>query len=133
MNSQARYILDTHVLWWYLKSPGRLSAAVLAVFRLAETGHAFLVVPAITIAEFYYLSIKLGQPVAPSRLLQVLSSVRGIELSALGQRQLERLDLFPEIPEMHDRLIAAESLTSAAPVLTRDETLSASPQIETIW
>ena len=34
---------------------------------------------------------------------------------------------------MHDRLIAAESLTLEAPVLTRDESLTASPQVPTIW
>ena len=57
----------------------------------------------------------------------------GMELSDLGRAQLERLDLFPEIPEMHDRLIAAESAAFDAPIVTQDETLSASRQIETIW
>ena len=133
MASRARFVVDTHALWWYLKSPEMLTAAAKAVFRLAETGNATLVVPAIAVAEFYYLSAKLGQPFAPSRLLDALTSVGGIELSDLGRVQLEKLDRFPEIPEMHDRLIAAESMAIDAPVLTRDETLTASPQIETVW
>ena len=125
--------MDTHALWWYLKSPEMLTAAAKAVFRLAETGNATLVVPAIAVAEFYCLSAKLGQPFAPSRLLDALTSVGGIELSDLGRVQLEKLDRFPEIPEMHDRLIAAESMALDAPVLTRDETLTASLKIETVW
>ena len=133
MVSRARFVVDTHALWWYLKSPEMLTAAAKAVFRLAETGNATLVVPAIAVAEFYYLSAKLGQPFAPSRLLDALTSVGGIELSDLGRVQLEKLDRFPEIPEMHDRLIAAESMALDAPVLTRDETLTASAQIETVW
>ena len=40
---------------------------------------------------------------------------------------------FPEIPEMHDRLIAAEAAALDAPVVTRDATLSASPQVEAVW
>ena len=132
-DSQLRFIADTHALWWYLKSPERLSAAAAAVFRLAETGNATIVVPAIAVAEFYFLSVKLGQPFAPAVLLAALDTVGGIELSELGRAQLERLEFCQEIPEMHDRLIAAESLARKAAVLTRDETLTASAQIATIW
>ena len=120
-------------MWWYLRSPERLPAATSAFFRLAETGNATIVVPAIAVAEFYFLSVKLGQPFAPSHLLDALASVGGIELSDLGRAQLEKLDLLTEIPEMHDRLIAADSMALDAPALTRDETLAASTQIETVW
>ena len=133
VDSPARFLVDTHALWWYLRSPDRLTPAASAVFRLAETGNATIVVPAIAVAEFYFLSVKLKQPVAPSTLLDALTSVSGIELSDLGRAQLERLDQFPDIPEMHDRLIAAESAALNAPVVTRDATLSASPNVETVW
>ncbi len=132
-DSQLWFVADTHALWWYLKSPERLSAAATAVFRLAETGNATILVPSIAVAEFYFLSVKLGQPLVPSDLLSMLDSVGGIELSDLGRAQLERLESCQDIPEMHDRLIAAESLTFEAPVVTRDETLTASQQIPTIW
>ena len=85
------------------------------------------------VAEFYYLSVKLGSPLEPSALLEALDSVSGIELSELGRAQLERLDRFPEVPEMHDRLIAAEADVLGAPVVTRDEVLAASDRIPTIW
>ena len=133
VDSPARFLVDTHALWWYLRSPDRLTPAASAVFRLAETGNATIVVPAIAVAEFYFLSVKLKQPVAPSTLLDALAGVSGIELSDLGRAQLERLDQFPDIPEMHDRLIAAESAALDAPVVTRDATLSASPNVETVW
>ena len=132
-NGPALYVVDTHALWWYLRSPERLSPAASAVFRLAETGNATIIVPAIAIAEFYFLSAKLKQPVAPSTLLDALDSVSGIEVSDLGKAQLERLDRFPDIPEMHDRLIAAESAALGAPVVTRDATLLASQDVQTIW
>ena len=133
LDSPARFVVDTHALWWYLRSPERLTTAASAVFRLAETGNATIIVPAIAVAEFYFLSAKLGQPIPPSDLLAALDAVGGIELSDLGRAQLEKLDRFPEIPEMHDRLIAAEAAALDAPVVTRDETLTASVQIETVW
>ena len=92
-----------------------------------------MVVPAIVVAEFYYLSAKLGSPLEPSALLAALDSVSGIELSELGRAQLERLDRFPEVPEMHDRLIAAEADALGAPVVTRDEVLAASDRVATVW
>ena len=133
VDSQVRFVVDTHALWWYLKSPARLTPAASAVFRLAETGNATIVVPAIAIAEIYFLSAKLGQPVAPSTLLDALAGVSGIEVSDLGRAQLERLDRFRGIHEMHDRLIAAEAAALGAPVVTRYSALSASSQVQTIW
>ena len=131
--SALRFVADTHALWWYLTSSQRLSTAASAIFRLAETGNATLIVPAIALAELYFLSVKLGQPMAPSTLIDALVSVAGIELSDLGRAQLERLDHIHQIPEMHDRLIAAEAMARQAPVVTRDAVLSDSPQIETVW
>ena len=131
--SPARFVVDTHVLWWYLRAPERLTTAVSAIFRLAETGNATIVVPAIVVAEFYFLSNKLGHPVPPAALLEALDAVGGVELSELGRAQLMKLDRFPEIPEMHDRLIAAEAASLDAPVVTRDAALSISPQVETVW
>ena len=133
LDSPARFVVDTHALWWYLSSPERLTPAASAVFRLAETGNATIVVPAITVAEFYFLSVKLRQPISPAELLNALNTVSGLELSDLGRTQLEKLDLFPEIPEMHDRLIAAEAAALNVPVVTRDEALRSSSRVETIW
>ena len=133
MVSWSRFVADTHALWWYFRSPERLSAAASAVFQLAETGNATVVVPAIVVAEFYHLSVRLGSPLEPSALLAALDSVSGIELSDLGRAQMERLGRFPEVPEMHDRLIAAESDALDAPVVTRDEALAASDLVATVW
>ena len=133
LDRPARFVIDTHALWWYLNSSNRLSTAAATAFRLADTGNAILIVPAIVVAEYYFLSVKVGEPVAPSELMDSLVEVRGVELSELGREQLEFLDRLPEIPEMHDRLIAAEALIRGAPLVTRDAILTASPQIETVW
>ena len=62
-----------------------------------------------------------------------LASEDWIELTELARPQLEYLDRLPEITEMHDKLIAAESIILGAPLLTRDGLLLESPNVETIW
>ena len=128
-----RFVVDTHALWWHFKASPRLSLRVSDIFRMADAGEAIIIVPAIVVAEFYFLSIKFRQPVLPSELMDAVNTARGFELSDLGMAQLEKLDDLQEIPEMHDRLIAAESLVLDAPVITRDRVFSNSSQVETVW
>ena len=128
-----RYVLDTNVLYWRLRHRARLSSAADAVFALAEAGEAILIVPAIAVAELYFLTVKLRDPFNPKTLMDRLEALRGIRLSQLGRDQLERLDRFPEIPEMHDRLIAVEAEAFDAALVTKDETLRNSPSVQTIW
>jgi len=91
-SNNPQFVVDTHALWWYLRSPERLTVAASAIFRLAETGNATIVVPAIVIAEFYYLSTKLGHPFPPAELLELIESVDGIELSVWAEGNLQCLD-----------------------------------------
>ena len=127
------FVVDANALWWYLKLPRRLSPSAEEVFRQAEAGSVVLVVPAIVVAEVYYLSVKLGQPFILPNFLNELATVHGMYISDLGRTQLEMLDRLPEIPEMHDRLIAAEALALGAPVVTRDPVIAASSQVQSIW
>ncbi len=128
-----RFVVDTNALWWYISRSDRLSPAAAAVFELALVGRAVLIVPAIALAELYYVSVKMGRSYTPADLLNALGAVRGIRLSDLGRTQLELLDRLPEIPEMHDQLIAAEALALGVPVVTRDPVIAASPQVQSIW
>ena len=91
-----------------------------------------IIIPAIVVAELHYLSIKLGRYVTLSELIDAIQVARGFEFSLPGRAQLDKLDSLQEIPEMLDRLIAAESLVLDSPVITRDRVFSDSSQIETV-
>ena len=62
------YILDTHAWFWYLEYPSLLSPGADAAFRLAAAGGAQIIVPAIVVAELYYLTIKRRDPISPAPL-----------------------------------------------------------------
>ena len=127
------YIVDTHTLFWYLEYPYRLSPAADAVFRLAAAGLARIVVPAIVIAEFYYLTQKAGPPITPSTLFAYINQSSEFVFLELGQAQLESMEKVADVPEMHDRLISAEALVFQAPVISKDEALRTSGMVEVIW
>ena len=133
LSRHTRFVTDTHALWWHLETPEFLSADTAAIFRLAESGAATIIVPAIVVAEFHYLSIKQGRPMPSAVLLADLASSGWAEVPALGPEQLVLLDQLSEVPEMHDRMIAAAAVYHNAPILTRDPDLVASPQLQTIW
>jgi len=127
------YVADTHALFWYLENPDRLSLAADAVFRLAAAGGALIVVPAIVVADLFYLTAKAGFPILPSDLLSRINASREFAFSELGQDQLEAMESIAGVTEMHDRLIAAEAMVRQAPVISRDEVLQRSKVVDVIW
>ncbi len=127
------YIGDTHALFWCLKRPGQLSAAANAAFRLSSAGGAHIIVPAIVVAEYCYLTEKMGASMLPSVFLAHIARSREFIFSELGQAQLESMEKVGGVPEMHDRLIAAEALAYEAPVISKDEALRASGVVDVIW
>ena len=127
------YVTDTHALFWYRQEPSKLSPAADAVFRLAYAGGAHILVPAIVIAELYYLTQKIGAVQSPSDLLVGINGSRELVFLALGQADLENLEKVNDVPEMHDRLICAAALAHGAAIITKDETLRNSAAVQTIW
>ena len=132
-DTKPAYVIDTHALLWYLRDPTRLSAAADAVLRLAVANGAQIIVPAIVVAEFYYVTQKLGRPMLPSALLHHIDRSQEFTFSELGRAQLTQLEEVEGVSEMHDRLIAAEALVWQAPIITVDETLRRSSSVEVIW
>ena len=100
---------------------------------MADEGRALIVVPAIVVAEFFYLSVKEQQPYSPADLIRAIDSRAGIQTAELGAAQLQLLDQLVEIPEMHDRLIAAEAVMRGAVAVTIDRLIAASPNVQTLW
>lgn len=127
------YITDTHSLYWFRQSPIRLSPAADAVFRLAAAGEAQIIIPAIVVAELYYLTQRLGAPVSLTTLFADIDRSTEFIFSALRREQLETMEQVRGIPEMHDRLIAAEALVHQAPIVTNDQILRQSDMVQVIW
>lgn len=55
------YLLDTHVLYWHLFAPAKLSAAAVQAIKDGEAGQAQLFVSHIALAELFFLLKKFSQ------------------------------------------------------------------------
>ncbi len=127
------YVVDTHALFWYRRDPDKLSPAADAVFRLADGGGAVIIVPAIVVAELFYLTQKLGRAMSTAAIIADIHHSREFAFSPLGQAQLEALEHVEGVSEMHDRLIAAEALVHHAPIVSKDNVLRGNPLVDVIW
>ncbi len=127
------YILDTHAWFWFMEYPHLLSPAADAAFRLAAAGGAHIIVPAIVVAELYYLTVKRGDPISPAILIANINRSREFRFSALGQAQLTKMGEIDGVVEMHDRLILAEALAWQAPIITNDEVIRRCGVAAIIW
>ena len=131
--TQRVMVVDTQALWYFLTQPSRLSRRARLAFANASTGEALIVVPAIVAAELYFLAAKNREPVDPSKVLGLIDSIPGLMIADLNREQLELLSALTDIPEMHDRLIAAEAVLLDAPVITRDGEILAAAGVEYVW
>ena len=126
-------VVDTQALWYFLTQPSRLSRRASLAFESASTGEAVIVVPAIVVAELYFLAVKTREPVEPSKIIDQIDAIPGLMITDLNREQLELLSALTDIPEMHDRLIAAEAVLLDAPVITRDGEILAAAGVEYVW
>ncbi len=115
-----RLILDTHVLLWFLLTPGKLSAAALSAVQGAENQVY------VSLVSAWERNIKSG--------LGKLSLTQPIEPFILDQAQRDRFDILPitlahiaaveRIPHRHrdrfDRLLVAQSLVENIPLISAD-------------
>jgi PIN domain nuclease of toxin-antitoxin system len=127
------YLLDTHVLFWHLFEPARLSTASRETIAEGEAGKAGLIVLSIVLAELYYLLSKLQ---VDSLFPDIVTDLRGhpsYRIEPLVLEDVLNLTIYPRIPEMHDRLIVAASNRLGATLITKDQKIHGCPQVNWLW
>src|SRR5207253_6930745 len=72
---------------------------------------------------------------ARSLLDEVLDQIRASGYLALSAMSAHAWDLFLDldIPELHDRMIAADALSRSLPTVTNDPPFSSVPGLRTVW
>jgi PIN domain nuclease of toxin-antitoxin system len=128
-----RYVSDTHAFYWYLVDSPRLGPQADQAFNEADQGAAVIFVPAIVLAELYYMNVKLGRQLDfPSTLQHLQHSGQFVLLPFLPEETAE-FEADQPVPEMHDRIIVGVARRLNAPLLTRDSQIVRSGLVVTVW
>jgi len=127
------FVADTHaLLWWFTDSP-QLSSNASAVFENCERGEHVIFVPSIVIAEALSIFDKKRISFNFRTLFRYISSSKNLVLIALDYQVLQKMIDLQDIPELHDKIIAATAKYLNLPIITKDKVLRNLASVKTIW
>ncbi len=127
------YVSDTHALFWYLTASPRLGSQAKTAFAEAAAGQATILIPAIVLAELYYVNEKAGRPVSLAQETVKLRQAGQFVFLPFTADDVLDFDADAAVPEMHDRMIVGAARRSGAVCVTRDAQIVASGLVPTLW
>lgn len=126
------YVTDTHSLVWYFADDSRLSERALRSFEdTAREG--LMIVPAVVIAEILFISRKGRVAVGFAETVARIEAMDNFEIASLDMDVLRMADSIGADLEMHDKLIVATALCYDAVLVTRDDQITKSKTVRTVW
>lgn len=127
-----QYVSDTMAIVLYL-SKRKLPLPVKQLFQSADIGLTAITIPALVAVEVSYLSAKGRIDVSLTQLRQHIEQYPTYRFEPLTLAIIEASIPLTDIPELHDRLIAATALLLAVPVITNDPDITKSAFIDVVW
>ncbi len=127
------FLLDTHALYWHLFRPKNLSTPAKQTIADGEAGLVQLVISHIALAELFFLLKKLDQE---QDFLPAVAAIRAnpnYSIESIALDDIAKLPSYPEVPEMHDRLLVAATNRLGGTLVTKDAIIQASPQVKWLW
>ncbi len=121
------YVLDTHTLVWYLSNFKKLGKQAQEVFDTIEKGDAIALIPAIVLAERKRIQVTLEDTLAK------IESADNFKIIFMDLVVIRKLVELKGIPELHDRIIVATTLTNNSILITKDKQVTKSGVVQTLW
>ena len=126
------YVTDTQAIIHYMENKKPISKTINKIFENADEGKTIIYIPAVVLMEILYLFEKkrIKTNILDSKRL-IKNSQNYIE-QELNFDIIERAFEIDDIPELHDRLIAATASYLCVPLLTNDPVIIKSKHCKTI-
>ena len=126
------YVADAHAIIWYFIDDSRLSQNARQAFEQTITT-GVIIIPTIVLAEIMYISQKGRISMTFEETLSHIEMYENFHIAAL---ELDILKIAASISadlEMHDKLIVATALYFDAHLITKDEQITRSEVVNTVW
>lgn len=130
------FVLDTHPFFWSLFAEHRLTPRVRSIFQQVGGGEHTLYIPAIVLTELMLIverrcaAAKYAECVEALQLLKAAGNYLFLPLmpdTVIASYALS------DIPDIFDRLIAAEARRLRRPLITCDPMITSSGLVDTLW
>lgn len=126
------YVADTVAIILYLENR-KSSANVERIFDAAEAGQTIIHIPAMVFAEILYLSEKNRISLTLADVEKHLQNFPNYRETPMNFEIIEYAGQITDIPELHDRLIAATAKFLNLELITNDLKIQNSALVKTIW
>ena len=127
------YLADSHALFWFLTQNPKIGKNAHKAFIEAEEGKASIIIPSIVLVELLGICEKKNSAGQFTEILKKIEENPHYTILALDVEVVKQLPHMQQIPELHDRIIAASAIVTQTKLLTKDHEIIQSGYVETIW
>ena len=126
------FVPDTHSLVWYFTDDLRLSRRALKSFE-STVKEGQIIVPTVVLAEIMFIAQKGRVNLGFTETIARIEAMDNFEIAPLDLEVLRMADSIEAPLEMHDKLIVATALCYDSILITRDEQITKSKTVKTVW
>ncbi|MEK8016166.1 MAG: PIN domain-containing protein [Candidatus Parabeggiatoa sp.] len=127
-----KFVTDTMAMILRLEKR-KMSQNAKSLFQSTEAGETFIYIPSMVFAEILYLSEKNRIKASLDNVENYLKQYPHFQEYPLTFSVLKTSAKINDIPERHDRLIAATALSLNLALITNDPIIEASAFVHTVW
>ena len=127
-----QYLADTVAIIRHFANVGKIGKAAKLILQDADSGKNTILISIISIVEILYLSERNKIPLGFEDLRRKLLPLDNYRIVDLDFDIVETAKTVQGL-ELHDRLIVSTSLSLNVPILTSDQIIKNSGQVDVIW
>ncbi|MBP6788014.1 MAG: PIN domain-containing protein [Candidatus Promineofilum sp.] len=127
------YLADTVAIVHHLRRPSRVGSECRRILREADEGQHHVFISAISLMEVLYLAEAKRIALSLGDLLAMVSSSQNYSIVPVDSQVVEAAQTIDDVPELHDRILAATAAVYAVSMLTPDAVMAASQHVDAIW
>lgn len=128
----AEYVTDTVGLVLYLEK-SKCGANAELIFDSAENAQTVVHIPAMVLAEVLYLSERKRIAASLTDVFDLTTNFPNFKIFPLDADIIKSAEQITDIPELHDRLIAAGAKVLNSELITNDAKIQNSSYVRTVW
>ena len=125
------FVTDTQALVKFMEGKKVINNKSHQVFQSADKGEATIIIPAIVLMEVLYLFEKNRIDISLLQTEELFKS-QNYQFEPLSFEILKTASEINDIPELHDRLIAATARYLGLPIITNDPVIRDSRFVEVV-